>query len=108
MDLVLVSVEKIVVSDDEERVIKVIVEQLQTADGIVKGGDVDGGSNMVPVTAKDACLNITFFALFDHPLDKPFTRIVMVSAVVSHPIMDITKNGYLREIEVFLHIRHAL
>ena len=53
---------------------------------------------MMPVTTKDACFNLAFFALGNHPFDKILAPVIMFSRIVAHAIMYIRENGCVRKI----------
>jgi hypothetical protein len=108
MYLVLVTIEEIVIADDEEGIIKIIIQQSQSADGIVKGGDIDGRSHMMPISTKDAGPYSSFLSLGDHPSYESFTRVVMIPRVVSHSVVYVGEHSYLGKIRIVGHVGSLL
>jgi hypothetical protein len=58
---------------------------------------------MMPISAKDAGLATPGFGFFYHPIDELLARRVVVSAVVSHPKMDVSEHYSLGEIYLMSH-----
>ena len=87
VDLILVSVEQIVIAQQEKHVIEIIVELLETANTIIERAHVDDAAVMMPVAAEDAVLAAPFLGLLNHPFDELLTAGIVFSAVVAETIM---------------------
>ena len=91
VDLILVSVEQVVVAQEKEHIVKVRTKLLEPAHTVIQRANVDHAAIMMPVAAKDAVLTAPFFGLFDHPFNELLTASIVLAAIVTQSIVDVSE-----------------